>query len=443
MIIINVLIKLMVCIVEFMIFSQFFDNYLERKYASDRHVMTGAGLVILLTCINILEVDVVNSVAGVLLSFVFCALLYNGTAKLKLILVGTINLILIASEVIAIYVDSALTQLPFEVLQINNLHMLAMITISKAMALIIVRIIILAFPYKRASRIKYNAIVFLVYPMMAIINILTLQYIEFKVGFSQNVLLILAALSMAVLLSGITVMMAYDSTIEKQKLENLLQINEQRQQSIELLYRASERFAQESKYIMHDCKNQMQSIKYQYQTHNPQADKRADELMCRLDSVLQQHTININNEAVSSIISRIGTQCKYSFIKFEINIGPCDLSFLDFLDSSSIFDNALDNAISACRKFEDEGKRQINLTIFTKANFTVIKVCNTRCNQIVDVDGELKSEKEDSAGHGLGLKSVKAVANKYGGDASWEYDDTNFTLTVYLNGNNSKSTKAT
>ena len=47
-------------------------------------------------------------------------------------------------------------------------------------------------------------------------------------------------------------------------------------------------------------------------------------------------------------------------------------------------------------------------------------------------DGELATRKANTARHGLGLKSIRQTAEKYGGQASTKADDGWFTLTVLL-----------
>lgn len=47
-------------------------------------------------------------------------------------------------------------------------------------------------------------------------------------------------------------------------------------------------------------------------------------------------------------------------------------------------------------------------------------------------DGVLATDKEDQGSHGIGLRSVRAVVDKYGGEMEVSYTDETFSVTVYL-----------
>ena len=48
-------------------------------------------------------------------------------------------------------------------------------------------------------------------------------------------------------------------------------------------------------------------------------------------------------------------------------------------------------------------------------------------------EGEfLKTQKTDTLRHGIGLQSMKQISNKLGGDMTYEYNDENFAIWIYL-----------
>lgn len=91
------------------------------------------------------------------------------------------------------------------------------------------------------------------------------------------------------------------------------------------------------------------------------------------------------------------------------------LNFINAVDLYTLFGNAIDNALEAVIDLE-EGYRVISLT--TKLNGDLLSV-----NLKNYYDGDLKfknnlpqTTKGDKNYHGFGLKSIKSIVEKYGGD---------------------------
>ena len=100
--------------------------------------------------------------------------------------------------------------------------------------------------------------------------------------------------------------------------------------------------------------------------------------------------------------------------------------------------NALDNAIEACRKAE--GYKQIKLQSYVKGSLFFIEVENDFSEDIVieEESGLPVSSKENGKLHGIGLYNIQRCAKKYMGDIDIVISDTDgkkkFNLTVMMNG---------
>lgn len=98
-----------------------------------------------------------------------------------------------------------------------------------------------------------------------------------------------------------------------------------------------------------------------------------------------------------------------------------------------MLNNLLDNAIEACEKIAIE-KRYIKLYLKQNHRFVLVEVENT-------FDGNLKwdngftlpsTTKMNSMEHGIGLKNVKDVANRYFGDLDIKVQENTFKVIVLL-----------
>lgn len=121
-------------------------------------------------------------------------------------------------------------------------------------------------------------------------------------------------------------------------------------------------------------------------------------------------------------------------IKFQVDLEiPMDLSFKG-ADISLILGNLLENAVEGAEKAEEQ--KYINLRIkYDKKNLLII-VENSYGGKLKKVKEELRTTKEDTVNHGIGLSSVRRVARKYKGSVF--IDDTVakcFLVRVILYGN--------
>lgn len=89
----------------------------------------------------------------------------------------------------------------------------------------------------------------------------------------------------------------------------------------------------------------------------------------------------------------------------------------------SAFCNLLDNAVEACSNIPAS---YIEVSVLRKSNsnLTLINIINTCSNAPSFNDsGFPVSSKKDLGNHGLGLKSVNRIVNKYGGNIKMYYDN--------------------
>ena len=100
-------------------------------------------------------------------------------------------------------------------------------------------------------------------------------------------------------------------------------------------------------------------------------------------------------------------------------------------DIYTIFPNALDNAIEACRKVE--GERVISLHARISNDTVYVTIRNPIAEPVSEKHGDLQTTKPDKANHGYGLRSIRKAAAKYGeNNVAYTVEDGWFTLRLYL-----------
>lgn len=100
------------------------------------------------------------------------------------------------------------------------------------------------------------------------------------------------------------------------------------------------------------------------------------------------------------------------------------------MDLSAIFGNALDNAIESVMRVEDPEKRLIHVTVSARKGFTLITFENYFEGEL-SFAGQLPvTTKGDRGFHGYGLKSIRYVAEKYGGSMTVQAEEQWFKLNI-------------
>ena len=109
------------------------------------------------------------------------------------------------------------------------------------------------------------------------------------------------------------------------------------------------------------------------------------------------------------------------------------LGFMSKMDISALFGNILDNAIEGTRRVEDPENRHIRLYVSSQKGFLKILAENTFCGTVSFEGGIPATSKTYEVGyHGYGVRSIRATAEKYGGNAMMKTVDGWFQVHVLI-----------
>lgn len=136
-----------------------------------------------------------------------------------------------------------------------------------------------------------------------------------------------------------------------------------------------------------------------------------------LDILLTENTLRLEEEGI--ILTYMG------------NGG--DLGFMSTMDVYSLFGNAVNNAVEAVRRVKDPEKRIINIVTERKGNLVSINISNFFAGELIfEDDLPATTKKEEEGFHGFGMRSMKLIAEKYGGGLTAAADKEVFNLGIYL-----------
>lgn len=136
--------------------------------------------------------------------------------------------------------------------------------------------------------------------------------------------------------------------------------------------------------------------------------------------------------SVNAVLSAYVTQAEEAGCAVETEVSlPAELP-VEELDLCVVLANALENAIHACQVQSKDAPRRIKLELSFAGNRRLTLHVENSCERAVEMGADGLPVGEGKPGHGQGLKSVLAVAQKYHGIFQCDYQDGVFSLWVVL-----------
>lgn len=146
--------------------------------------------------------------------------------------------------------------------------------------------------------------------------------------------------------------------------------------------------------------------------------------------VLVDNYVKTNRKVLNAVINTKYKTAKTKGIDIQCIVMD-ELNNINNLDISVLLSNLLDNAIEACEK--NQKTSEINLKIWSDAGYYCIELNNTVESDILVDNPYLLTSKEDKQFHGIGLRSVRAIVDKYNGMINFYQKSNKFYVYVSLN----------
>lgn len=195
---------------------------------------------------------------------------------------------------------------------------------------------------------------------------------------------------------------------------------------------------------MENTRRMSHDLRHHYSALNEMLrEGRLEEMKGYLSQVLEVATKRINevyckDMAVNGLLQYYAGVARDEGIRCDIH-AQCDKVTIDPTDLTVVFGNALENAVNACRRCDQN--RWISVSVGTVNGSLAIEISNA-CSgvrlgrRMQTEDGFLPAESFLSKKTGgYGLRSITQAAQKYGGSAKFRYDAENnmFTSRIRLN----------
>lgn len=428
--IVEIIFELGINLIETLIIIDFVTRYLGRKYRG-RPAVVGFVSAWLL---SFLELSIANYVVAfeglgvfipILINFIYALLFLNGHFLLKLWISALIEIIML---IIAVGTNLMVCQLlgydPNDMLTVFNTTRVISVIITKILLFYISRVI-LRHRYKNPLENK-SWIMLILIPIISVISLSALMLAAMDHDEITGYILF----GMLGILTANIITFYFFSTLNKNyetelEIKLLKQNNEIAKQNIE----NADAFVQQMKSVRHDMQNQLTIISnYLDNEKYLEAKKYINNLAGRYLPAVKNF-INADNEAFNAIINSKIAICNQKKIYIEVKEMKNVLKDFDSIDIGVLFGNLLDNAIEAAQHTKS---RRITVDVKQKKNYLSILVTNSIKTPVLKSNAELETSKNDESLHGIGIKTIKALVEKYDGMIDFFEENEEFCCHIML-----------
>lgn len=164
-------------------------------------------------------------------------------------------------------------------------------------------------------------------------------------------------------------------------------------------------------------------------------DDKKDAAISYLEGLSQEVSLNLahtaltGSDVVNCILDDKFAACRKFNIPYDYVITGDHFKKVKDIDLSIILGNLLDNAIEASQKSES---KKILLKICNERGYLKVSVSNAIDSSILEKNPKLETIKPDGENHGLGIKSVENIAEKYNGFIDYYEKDGMFFFSALL-----------
>ncbi len=170
----------------------------------------------------------------------------------------------------------------------------------------------------------------------------------------------------------------------------------------------------------HDLKHHLARVQEKLDTEEIELLRKA--------IALYDRNIRTGNDILDVFLNSKQLACQEKQITISCMANGKILSFMSIAHLSSLFGNAIDNAVEAVSQLPEPEKRVIDITVHQVGLNAVIHLSN----YFSGPTPTLETTKADRNHHGFGMRSIKYVADQYGGTVSINIEQDIFTLEVTI-----------
>ena len=140
--------------------------------------------------------------------------------------------------------------------------------------------------------------------------------------------------------------------------------------------------------------------------------------------------VETGNQLLDVLLTEKSLYCEQNGITFSCMADGGKLAFLEDGDLYCLFGNIIDNALEAVKAIGERQRRVVNLLVKARGDMLFIQADNYFDGERTFSGGLPLTTKADRNYHGFGMRSIRLIVRKYGGELTTYVQDGIFHLNV-------------
>lgn len=423
-------------VIEEAMVTWFLISYFQIKNKHFSTIIKIIAYLLILISANIISIFNFNWIS----SFVFfsvslfgvLSLFFKGTLTERIIISFTATLLLAICDICTLTMIGKMLNVNYQALVENNNFSRFLCVLSSKFLYVITASIILFFKKKYTFLLqKRELLLMITVLLLSIIQISLIRNIIYEQQQYYNIfMVVLLCVVMMNIVIYYTMIYISKRNVDETNYSLMKKQIELQKESIQAL----EQKYDETAKIRHDLKNYMscalnmaEQEKYTelIQFLQTLSDEKINSVKSYVNTKRSVMGAVLNTKLSKAQSKKIDMQC-YILSEFD-NISDADLGI--------ILANLLDNAIEACEK--NQYHSEIIVKTWIEAGYYFLEISNTVEMNVLSNNPMLKTNKNDVELHGIGLRSVRDIVEKYDGMISFDQKGNIFHVYVSLEKNSS------
>lgn len=427
------LVLIIVCIAEVYIFYDFFNNYFDKKSEINSNrafFITAHGIVvILLYLVNIHGNAIMNLIGFLIILWVYISSIFSANLGKRLVyFLLTFSVFWGCEFLFVVFFNITAKEGMFENISSIPLQMLTM----KLMTYLILTVIKQISAKSKSKRNERIFMMFICVPVSSLGILLSTFYMEMDLSHKPILKIIMVFCFSWMLLGNILVFYVYNHY--SQELYNSAQqkIVIDKQKSDIKYYKQMAELSKKHDEFVHNTTHYLKMIgRFAKLSEYDQILKIVRELDGDIES--RELMLYSNNHILNVILSEKRSEAEGNKVKFDAYVEPGTvLGMVSDVDLIAMLGNLLDNAIRGAAQNETYHWVKLRIFMHNIGGFCVVKIENSFSGKLKETEEGIVSTKTERGIHGIGIRSVKNMAKKYGGCFNCRTKDNIFEVIVLL-----------
>ena len=276
-------------------------------------------------------------------------------------------------------------------------------------------------PHKGVHQEPQLMVLFCSLPLFSAAISVLVFYLRKNAEMPKAAQVVIAIMELALLVVNLVFFVLYNF-LQKTNAEHLaLQLSVQKDETDVTYYQTLQAQSENQRILIHDIKNHLRTLDG---LANQGKTAEISQYIAKLESDLGPgRPIRLCDDPVlNTVLLHARQACESKHIRFECDVRARCTKFMDPPAITALYGNLLSNAVDAAASSEE---RIVEISVnSTPAQSVVITVVNS-CGipPVQDSRGGFLTRKRDPDIHGVGLKSIERIIEKYHGIHTMYYDE--------------------